>query len=231
MNIGHIEALAVRPAASAAPMRAGSVHALAHTGLSGDMYADPTSPRQLLLASGGAYRDFDLPMHALRENLLIDVDTASLQSGTLLQIGNEVLLRLMFQCEACGHLDAFQPRLAARIGLRRGILARVLHGGEIQPGDRIRDLGRVLPIWSDDWRERVVQVLDAVPAGMVITYKRLAHLAGVASTYCRAFPRMTAKLGPAYAAKAVLALSETPQPRWDGAGLFGQAPPGSIGSA
>lgn len=226
MHIGHIEALAVRAAASAGPMRADRVHALAHTGLAGDMYADPTSPRQLLLAGGGAYRDFDLPIHTLRENLLLDVDTASLQSGTVLQIGNDVLLRLMFQCEACGHLDAFQPRLAARIGLRRGILARVLHGGDINPGDRIRDLGRVLPIWSDDWRVRVVQVLDAVPPGAVVTYKRLAHLAGIASTYCRAFPRMTAKLGPEYAAKAVSALAETPQPRWDGAGLFGQAPLG-----
>lgn len=76
-----------------------------------------------------------------------------------------------------------------------------------------------------------MQVLDAVPPGAVVTYKRLAHLAGIASTYCRAFPRMTAKLGPEYAAKAVSALAETPQPRWDGEGLFGQAPSGIVFSA
>jgi hypothetical protein len=147
-----------------------------------------------------------------------------LTSGTVLQIGPDVLVRLMFQCEACGHLDAWQPRLAARIGLRRGMLARVLHGGVIHPGDRIRDMGRLLPAWSDDWRARVMQVLDAVPDGAVVTYKRLAHLAGVASTYCRAFPRLAAKLGPAYAAKAVSGQSELPHLRWDGSGLFAQAP-------
>lgn len=220
MNIGNITSLALRARLDIGPTRADSVHAIAHTGLSGDVYADPLSPRQLLLASRDAYRDFALPAHALRENVLVDLDTAALQSGTVLQLGQDVLLRLMFQCEACGHLDAWQPRLSTRIGPRRGMLARVVRGGILHPGDRIRDLGRLLPPWSDDWRERVVQVLDAVPPDAVITYGRLAHLAGVASTYCRAFPRLTARLGPGYAAKVIGAQAATPQPRWDGRGLF-----------
>lgn len=226
MDIGCIESLALRRAASVAPARAAQVRAIAHAGLSGDMYADPLSPRQLLLAGSAVYRAFALPAHALRENLLVDLDTAQLQSGTVLQIGDAVLLRLMFQCEACGHLDAYQPRLSVRIGARRGMLARVIRGGSIHPGDRIRDMGRLLPAWSDDWRARVVQVLDAVPPGAVITYKRLAHLAGVAATYCRAFPRVIAQLGPDYAAKAVSAQiipAAGAPPRWDGSGLFDHA--------
>lgn len=225
MDIGRIRGLALRPTAASDPMRADSLYAIAHTGLASDVYADPLSPRQLLLASARAYADHALPAHALRENLLVDFDTAHLRSGTVLQIGDDVLLRLMFQCEACGHLDAHQPGLSATIGPRRGMLARVLRGGAIHPGDRILDLGPQLPAWSDDWRDRVVQVLDAVPPGAVVTYKRLAHLAGVASTYCRAFPRMTAKLGPAYAGKAVSAQAHaTHHPRWDGQGLFDHAP-------
>lgn len=220
MDIGCIEALAVRPPLSGAPVRTDSACAVAHTGLAGDVYADSLSPRQLLLASRGAYRDFDLPAHALRENVLVDLDTAGLQSGTILQIGPDVLLRLMFQCEACGHLDAYQARLSTQIGMRRGMLARVLRGGTLLPGDRIRDLGRLLPAWSDDWRARVAQVLDAVPRDAVLTYGRLAHLTGVVSTYCRAFPRLTAKLGPDYAAKVVSAQAAGDQPRWDGRGLF-----------
>jgi hypothetical protein len=220
MTIGNITSLALRARRDIGPTRADRVHAIAHTGLSGDVHADPSSPRQLLLAGRDAYRDFGLPAHALRENVLVDFDTAALQSGTVLQIGQDVLLRLMFQCEACGHLDAWQPRLSTRIGLRRGMLARVIRGGTLHPGDRIRDLGRLLPAWSDDWRERVVQVLDAVPPDAVITYGRLAHLAGVASTYCRAFPRLTAKLGPGYADKVIAAQAATAQPRWDGRGLF-----------
>jgi MOSC domain-containing protein YiiM len=220
MNIGHVEALAVRPTSTVAPARADQLRAIAHTGLSGDVYADPLSPRQLLLASASVYRELALPAHALRENLLVDFDTAGLQSGTILQIGHEVLLRLMFQCEACSHLDVHKPRLSAQIGMRRGMLARVIRGGTIYPGDRICDVGPLLPAWSDDWRARVVQVLDAVPPGAVVTYNRLARLAGVASTYCRAFPRLIAKLGPGYAGKAVSAQAMTANPRWHGRGLF-----------
>ncbi len=43
--------------------------------------------------------------------------------------------------------------------------------------------------------DRVSMVLDAVPSGMVITHADLARVAGVQSIYCRAFPRVLAKLG------------------------------------
>jgi hypothetical protein len=196
------------------------VRAIAGMGLDGDVHADPLSPRQLLLAGTDAYAAFALPPHALRENLLVDLDTARLASGTVLQVGDDVVLRLMFQCEACAHLDLHRPGLATRIGTRRGMLARVLRGGEMRPGDRIRAAGQALPAWSDDWRERIAHVLDALPPARVITYKRLAQLAGVASSYCRAFPGMIARLGPRYAGKAVPTQSDVALPRWDGHGLF-----------
>jgi hypothetical protein len=199
------------------------IDAIAGTGLAGNRHANPLSPRQVLLASASTYADFQLPPHALGENLLVDADTAALASGTVLRIGETVLLRLMFQCEACGHLDAFQMGLAGRIGGRRGILARVLAGGAIHPGDRIRDLGRLLPAWDDDWRARVAQVLRAVPDGMVLGYAQLALLAGVQPAYCRAFPRLVAKLGPPYAGKALSAQAAAGQRCWDGQGLFGDA--------
>ncbi|WP_371763084.1 MOSC domain-containing protein [Massilia sp.] len=224
MDIGRIEALALRPSLAAPPVRVDGVRAIAFQGLDGDVHADPLSPRQLLLAGTDAYDAFALPPHALRENLLVDVDTSRLVSGTVLQVGDSALLRLMFQCEACGHLDAHHLGLSARIGTRRGMLARVLVGGEIRPGDRIRVAGAPLPAWSDDWRERIVHVLDTLPPASVITYKRLAQLAGIASSYCRAFPGMIARLGPRYAGKAVPSQSDIDLPRWDGRGLFDPAP-------
>jgi hypothetical protein len=224
MDIGRIEALALRSSLAAPPGRVERVRAIAYHGLEGDVHADPLSPRQLLLAGTDAYDAFALPPHALRENLLVDVDTSRLASGTVLQIGDGVLLRLMFQCEACGHLDAHQAGLSTRIGTRRGMLARVLRGGDIRTGDRIRTVGAPLPAWSDDWRERIVHVLDTLPPASVITYKRLAQLAGVASSYCRAFPGMIARLGPRYAGKAVPSQSDIALPRWDGHGLFDPVP-------
>jgi hypothetical protein len=200
-------------------MAVDAVQALADTGLAGDRHADPLSPRQVLLASAAVYADLALRAQALGENLLLDLDTAALSSGTVLQVGDAVRLRLMFQCEACGYLDAHKAGVAARIGRRRGMLARVLAGGEILPGDRIRDLGHLLPAWSDDWRERVARVLCAVPDGMVLTYAQLARLAGVQSTYCRAFPRLVKSLG--LAGKAVSAQAAAGLQIWDGRGLFG----------
>jgi hypothetical protein len=199
------------------------IDAIAGTGLAGNRHANPLSPRQILLASAPVYADFRLPPNALGENLLVDFDTAALHSGTVLRVGEKVLLRLMFQCEACGHLDAFQAGLAGRIGRRRGILARVLAGGAILPGDRIRDLGRMLPAWDDDWRARVARVLQAVPDGMVVTYAQLALLAGVQATYCRAFPRLVARLGPDHANRALSAQAAAGRRCWDGQDLFGDA--------
>jgi hypothetical protein len=222
-DMGPVLALALRGPRSAAPAPAAGVDAIAGAGLVGDRHADPLSPRQVLLASASVYTDFQLPPQALGENLLVDFDTSQLASGTVLRIGEAVLLRLMFQCEACGYLDAFQAGLSGRIGRRRGILARVLAGGAIHSGDRIRDLGRMLPAWDDDWRARVARVLQAVPDGMVVTYAQLALLAGVQPTYCRAFPRLVAKLGPHYAGKALSAQAVAGRPCWDGHGLFGDA--------
>jgi len=219
MNIGSIKALATRVPGTRAAQSVDSAHLLAGHGLQGDKHASPLSPRQVLLASASAYADFQLPAHTLGENLLVDIDTARLRSGTVLQVGDQVLLRLMFQCEACGYLDTYQQGVAARIGHRRGILARVLAGGIVRPGDRILDAGCALPAWSDDWRARVAQVLHAVPDGMVVTYAQLAHLAGVQSTYCRAFPRLLKNLGLMH--KAMSAQAAAGRRCWDGHGLFG----------
>ena len=213
-------AVAIRPTGTAEPVRVDCAIAVTATGLAGDRHADPLSPRQVMLAGSAAYARLGLAPHALRENLLLDLDTSLLRSGTVLQLGLEVRLRLMFQCEACGRLDLRQPGLAARAGPQRGMLARVLTGGTVRVGDPVRVLGP-MPAWSDDWRERVAQVLEAVPDGSVVAYRDLARLAGIQSSYCRAFPRLLARLGPDYARKAAAAGAAPLVPRWDGKGLYG----------
>jgi hypothetical protein len=215
---GQVIALASRAPDTPAPTRVATLTALAGLGLQGDRHCDRRSPRQVLLAGAPAYDDFRLPPHLLRENLLLDVETSNLASGMLLRIGADAILRLSFQCEACGALDVGRPGLARALGNRRGVLARVLAGGAIREGDAVQVLEQRMPAMAEDWRERVVQVLGALPAGMVVDYGTLARLAGVQSSYCRAFPRLLAARG--LAGKAVPARSDSPAPRWDGAGLF-----------
>ena len=217
-----IAALSIRPAGAPAPLPVDSLRLVAGGGAEGDRHLDPLSPRQLLLASRASYAALTLPPQALRENLLLDDDFESLPSGTVLRIGAQATVRLMFACEACGRLDLHGERLAARIGGRRGVLARVVEGGVIRPGDPVRNLGQGFAAWPDDWRLRLAQVLDAVPPGAVVEYAQLARLAGIQSSYCRAFPRLLRAMKAAYAQKAVAARTLTSRPRWTGAGLFDQ---------
>ena len=222
--IGRVRALTLRTRRGAAPQALPSADAIAATGLAQDVHADPLSPRQLLLAGADVYADLALPPWALRENLLLDfdtaLDTAQLRSGAVLQVGSEVRLRLMFQCEACGQLDVHRPGLARAVGPRRGILARVLAGGKMHVGDPVRDLGPLLPAWPDDWQARVLRVLETVPPGTVVTYAQLARLAGIQASYCRAMPGMLRRLGPAYVDKVVAQGAPPALLRWMGEGLF-----------
>jgi hypothetical protein len=218
--IGQVRALTLRPRRDADPLPVQTAEAIAGAGLEHDVHADPLSPRQLLLAGADVYAELALPPHALRDNLLLDLDTSALRSGSVLQVGGAVRLRLMFQCEACGQLEAQRPGLSRSLGPRRGILARVLAGGTMRVGDPVRDLGPLLPAWPDDWKVRVRRVLDAAPPGAVITYAQLARLAGVQSSYCRALPAMLRKLGAGYAGKVVAQHVQVTLPRWQGEGLF-----------
>lgn len=218
--LGKVSSLAIRSARRSEPVRVDSVEAITSRGLKGDIHEDPLSPRQVLLASEQAYDDFDLPFNGLRENLQVDFDTSFLTSGTVLKIGNDALLWLTFQCEACGHLNIHRESLSRAIGARRGMLARVLAGGVIKVGDTVHAVGQFLPDWSDDWRLRVARVVNSVPAKAVIEYRQLARLAGVPSSYCRVFPRFLKTLGTDAACKAVSLSAKSTKPRWHGEAFF-----------
>jgi MOSC domain-containing protein YiiM len=219
--MGQVLQLSVRPARALASREVPAATAVAHWGLSGDIHADALSPRQVLLAGAPAYARLGLAPHALDENLLLDIDTSALPSGALLRVGGQVVLWLSFQCEPCGRLDRQRSGLSRDIGLQRGMLARVLAGGHIRPGDAVVLLDGTPP-WSmpeaDDWRRRVARVLDAVPDGHVIEFRQLARLSGVAPGYCRVFPRVARELGLSHKAVAMSARPELP--RWTGSGYF-----------
>ncbi|TWI67636.1 hypothetical protein IP91_01753 [Pseudoduganella lurida] len=219
--IGTVRALALRTALARPPVPVDTACAAAGVGLAGDAHADALSPRQLLLAGTPAYGRFGLPPGALRENLLLDVDTAHLPSGTLLRVGAEAVLWLTFQCEACTYLDVRQPGIARRIGRDRGVLARVVQGGPIRVGDPVVVLPGKREKWSDDWRERVAAILARVPAGRVVEYRQLARLAGVQAVYCRTFPRLARTLG--LDERAAPLKGRPDLPRWQGEALFDSA--------
>lgn len=228
--IGRVRALTLRangPATAGRVLAVPAAQALAGHGLDGDRHADPDSPRQVLVAGAPAYERHGLAPHTLRENVLLDVDTAALRSGALLRLGDTAVIGLTFHCEACRYLDARQPGIAGVIGRDRGVLARVLRGGTIRVGDPVVRLAGATLAWSDDWRERVAHILAQVPDGMVVEYRQLARLAGVQAVYCRALPGLARRLGMA---ERLTGQAASPRPeRWLGASVFtpisAEAPP------
>ncbi len=198
--------------------------AIAGLGLAGERHAQAHSPRQVLLVGDAAYRRLDLPDGALGENLRVPGDIADWRAGDLVQVGDEVVLWLSFACEPCGRLDRLRPGLSRHIGRDRGMLARVLEGGRLSDADAFRRIGSARPLRPDlhdeDWRARVAAVVRAVPPGRWIGYAQLAVMAGVAPSYCRAFPRVLAGLPPDVAGRVRSAAQALPGMPWDGAGLF-----------
>lgn len=216
--MGSLQSLHVRVGREPAPRPVTSVQAIAGFGLAGDRHASVRSPRQLLVAGSPAYRRWDLPAASLRENLLVDFSTGQLGSGDLVRIGHEVILWMTFLCEPCGLLERRCPGTLKTIGADRGMLARVVRGGELRQGDPIAVRRAQAPQWSNDWQQRVLQVARAVPEGSWISHGQLAQMAGVHTAYCRAFPRVLARL-PAAAAARVGSDVNGAAP-WSGAGLF-----------
>jgi MOSC domain-containing protein YiiM len=218
--IGPVQAAYSRVAKEAEPRHLTRVETMANYGIVGDRHACPHSPRQLLIAGDPGYERFGLADTTLRENVRIDFSTADLRSGDLLRLGAEVVLWLTFHCEPCSLLERRHPGVVKRIGTHRGMLARVLRGGSFSVGDEISLARASLPAMSDDWQTRVLGVARAVPAGHYIVYRQLAEMAGVASAYCRAFPRVLSRLPVDISSRIVGAANDLPGPRWSGAELF-----------
>ena len=183
----EVRALYVKPHPGAPMLRARGVTGLAGAGLAGDCSADPASPRQVLLVDHASLRALRLRGPDLRPNLVLGGDLRALSSGSILDLG-DLRLRITIPCEPCAKLDRARPGLFREVGVRRGVLARVLSSGAVQIGDR----GRLSPLRAVPldaiWRARALHIVSQIPRGRVMTYAALARLAGVLPAYCRALP-------------------------------------------
>ena len=106
-------------------------------GVVGDHHARPRSSRQVLLMAEENCEAFGLAPGEVRENIVTrGLDLQVLPAGTTLEIG-AALLEITKDCEPCMFIEGLRPGLRARMERRRGMLARVLRGGEIRVGDWI----------------------------------------------------------------------------------------------
>lgn len=219
-RLGTVKALRIRPGGSSDPVEVSELTAVQDLGLDGDKHAHALSPRQVLIAGEDVYQDLQLAPHTLRENLLVSFATKELKSSCLIKIGQDVVLWLTFQCEACGHLEVRSPGIVRSLKGRRGVLARVLRAGRIAVGDDVsQGPSSIAPI-PEHWKERVIRVLHSVPDDKRVEFRQLARLAGVPKSYCRVFPKVLSELPRAVASRAQAGEVADARLRWSGHELF-----------
>ena len=120
----------------------GEVNLIAGHGVQGDRKAGKRESRAVLLMGQATYEHlkligFDLPYGALGENMVLDFDPHALAPSTKLKVG-EALLEIALYCTACKTLrDRYGQDFPQALGRRRGMLARVLEGGRVQPGGQV----------------------------------------------------------------------------------------------
>jgi MOSC domain-containing protein YiiM len=156
----------------------GHIRLLAGLGVDGDAHLgetvkhrsrvarDPTQPnlRQVHLIHGELLdeltaRGFAVTPGDLGENVTTrGIDLLDLPTGTRLHLGDEAVIEVTGLRNPCGQLDRFQQGLMAavlgrdangKLIRKAGIMAIVLTGGDVRPGDTIRavlpaELHRVL---------------------------------------------------------------------------------------
>lgn len=123
-----------------------SAELVAGKGLKGDRKAGKRENRAVLLLGQATYDHLksiglELPPGALGENLVLDFDPHTLKPGTRLRIG-DALLEVSLYCTPCKTLrDRYGQEFPQRLGKRRGMLAKVLLGGTVRPGDPVEIQG------------------------------------------------------------------------------------------
>lgn len=104
-------------------------------GLEGCGHARPGKKRQVLLIDEETLAEFELPPGRVKENITTrGIAIQSLPRGARIRSG-AALLEIIGPCEPCKFMDSIRPGLLAASWGKRGVLARVIEGGEMRVGD------------------------------------------------------------------------------------------------
>jgi MOSC domain-containing protein YiiM len=110
--------------------------AVAGHGFEGCAHANPPK-REVLFVSKQHLDELGLEPGMIRENLTVEgVDVQEWPIGGQVRVGGAVF-ELTMVCDPCQKMDALREGLRAELEGRRGMLARVVQGGEVAVGDRV----------------------------------------------------------------------------------------------
>jgi molybdopterin adenylyltransferase len=110
--------------------------AIAGQGLEGCAHANPPR-REVLFASLEHLESVEVEPGAIRENLTVEgADVQAWTVGQQVRVG-EALFEITMICDPCHRMDELRDGLRAELDGKRGMLARVVEGGEVAVGDEI----------------------------------------------------------------------------------------------
>ena len=110
--------------------------AIAGEGLEGCAHANPPK-REVLFASLEHLDSVGVEPGAIRENLTVEgADVQTWPVGQQVRVG-EAVFEITMVCDPCQRMDDLREGLRAELDGKRGMLARVVAGGEVAVGDQI----------------------------------------------------------------------------------------------
>ena len=113
------------------------VRALEGQGLDGCAHANPPK-REVLFVSSEHLDSVGVEPGAIRENLTVTgTDVEQWPVGQRVRVGDEAVFEITMVCDPCHRMDELRQGLRAELQGRRGMLARVVEGGEVAVGDEI----------------------------------------------------------------------------------------------
>lgn len=137
---GTVIALYTSPASRQPMKQHESVQVIEDYGLDGDRSARAGSKRQVLVMPVEVLDMLGLQPGDVRENITTrGVDIMSVERGKRVKIG-EVILEATLSCSPCGLMDDIRPGLQEELRGQRGMLFRVVSGGEIRDSDSVEIL-------------------------------------------------------------------------------------------
>ena len=165
-TVGTVQAVCLSAGHSTSKLPAAFIHLLAGLGVRGDAHLgatvqhrsrvaqDPTQPnlRQLHLMMGELLDELQLRGFAvvpgqMGENVVTrGLDLLALPRGTRLMVGERAVAEVTGLRNPCAQLDGLHPGLmaavldrdpAGRLIRRAGIMAVIVTGGEVRPGDSV----------------------------------------------------------------------------------------------
>jgi len=112
------------------------VRAVEGLGFEGCAHANPPR-REVLFVSADHLESVGVEPGAIRENVTVaGADVQAWPIGQRVRAG-EAVFEITMVCDPCHKMDELRPGLRAELDDKRGMLARVVEGGEVSVGDEV----------------------------------------------------------------------------------------------